>query len=75
MERGGWYWQRIEFSCGLWANVAVVAVGQWVALQSEDGNSNTWRNVAVEEVGEDRLDRSVKSEVLRTAKKERDVII
>jgi hypothetical protein len=31
--------------------------------------------VAVEEAGEDQLDRSVKSEVIRTAKKERNVIL
>jgi hypothetical protein len=34
-----------------------------------------FRNVEVEEEGEGQLDRSVKSEVLRTVKKERDVLI
>ena len=42
-KRSGWYWQRFESSCGLWANVAVETVGHRVALRSVGGNTSTWK--------------------------------
>ena len=53
---------------------------QWVSglrytLYMELVIPGNFRNVAVDEDGEDQLDRSVKSEVLPTVKKERNVVI